>query len=297
MTLGGRRFTARMALGGLLVVAIGPGVLAGQTKSESPVELVRRTVENEIKANDDSVKTEFRDHKETGRGWQTRMVIETEQGSAGMLVAIDGKPLSPQQRRAEIARLDRLASDPQELKKKQKAEKEDSERTLRMVKAFPDAFLYEHADEGGNPGRERVKLNFRPNPNYDPPSHLEQVLTGMQGYVVIDSTKYRIAEINGTLAKDVGFGWGILGHLDKGGHFLVTQAEIVPGDWEVTRLDLDFKGKVLIFKSISIKSNEVLSDFRPAPANLTFAQAVELLKKELAGIAVKSNDGDGSSER
>ncbi len=38
----------------------------------------------------------------------------------------------------------------------------------------------------------------------------------MQGYVLVDAVHYRIASIDGTLFKTVGFGWGILGHLDRG---------------------------------------------------------------------------------
>ena len=50
-------------------------------------------------------------------------------------------------------------------------------------------------------------------------------------------------------------------------------------------MDLAFTGKVLLFKSLNIRSNEIYSDFRPVAPNLTFAQAVELLKKEEAEVA------------
>jgi hypothetical protein len=36
-------------------------------------------------------------------------------------------------------------------------------------------------------------------------------------------------------------------------------------------------------KKISIHSNDTFSDFHSVPGNLTFAQGVELLKKEAAG--------------
>jgi hypothetical protein len=107
----------------------------------------------------------------------------------------------------------------------------------------------------------------------------------MQGYVLIDADQHRIAKIDGTLAKEVGFGWGILGHLDRGGHFLVEQAEVIPGDWELTHMSLSFTGKELLFKSISVKSDEVFSNFQSVPTNLTFAQGVELLKKQEAELA------------
>jgi hypothetical protein len=49
-------------------------------------------------------------------------------------------------------------------------------------------------------------------------------------------------------------------------------------------MSLDFTGRVLLFKSLKIKSNEIYSDFRPAP-DLSFAQGVELLKKQQAELA------------
>jgi hypothetical protein len=44
---------------------------------------------------------------------------------------------------------------------------------------------------------------------------------------------------------------------------------------------LSFTGKILLFKKLSIRSNDTFSDFRPVPSTLTLAQGVELLKKEL----------------
>ena len=114
---------------------------------------------------------------------------------------------------------------------------------------------------------------------------MEQVLTGLQGYILIDADQHRIAKIDGTLGKDVGFGWGILGRLDRGGHFLVQQAEVIPGRWDVTHMSVSFTGKELLFKSINISFDEAFHNFRPAPSNLSFAQGVELLKKQGAEIA------------
>ena len=258
-----------------------------------PVELVRRTVNNEINANGGNVHYMFKDFKETPNGSQTKLLVETQDATAGLLIAVNGKPLSAQQRQDEIARIDRFVQSPEELRKKRKQEKEDSEHVTRIMKALPDAFLYEPdgtepgSDGLGRPGDELVRLKFRPNPNYDPPTHTEQVLTGMTGYILIDSNHERIAKIDGTLMKEVGFGWGILGHLDKGGRFVVQQADVGDNHWEISRMDLAFTGKVLFFKSLNIKSTEVYSDFRPAPSDLTFAQGVELLKKQEAEIAQK----------
>ncbi len=265
---------------------------AGQTPSIPPAELVRTTVQNEVKASQTpSAKHMFVSVKETPRGSQTKLYCETREAMAGMAIAYDRKPLTAQQRQAEEARLDQIANDPAELAKKRQREKEDADRVRRIVRAMPDAFLFEYdgTEPGksgvGRPGDELVRLKFRPNPSYEPPSRVEQVLTGMEGTLLIDANRRRIARIDGTLFKDVGFGWGILGHLDKGGHFLVEQSDVGDGAWDMARMSLALTGKILIFKRLDFRSTETYSDFRPVPDDLTFAQGVELLKKQEATLA------------
>lgn len=270
----------------IFVFAVLLAPVTAETPSMAPIELVRLTVQNEIKASDSKAKFMFKDFKQSPHGSQTKLMVETQQGMAGIVVAENGQPLSPERKSAELARVQRFVNNPDELKKKQKQEKDDSDRVTRIMKALPDAFLYQYdgsqaGQQGeGKAGDELIRLKFRPNPNYDPPSRVEQVLTGMQGTMLIDANRHRIALIDGTLVKDVGFGWGILGHLDHGGHFLVQQGEVGDNHWEITHMRLSFTGKVLFFKSINIKSNEVYSDFHPVPSDLNFAQGVELLKRQ-----------------
>ncbi len=256
-----------------------------------PRELVRLAVANEIKNDNQSTKYMFQQRKVTASGSQTKLMVQTRDAMVGMVVANNDQPLDQEQRRAEYGRIERFLSQPDELERKHRQELESAERVNRILKAMPDAFLYEYdgSETGrpgvGKPGDRLLRLKFRPNPSYDPPTHVEQVLVGMQGVVLIDAQKQHIARIDGTLFKDVGFGWGILGHLDRGGHFQVDQVDISDDSWAIARMDLAFTGKVLLFKSINIKSTETYSDFRPVPADLTFAQGIQLLKKQQAAIA------------
>ena len=252
----------------------------------SPVELVRKTVNNELKADKESGHFMFRSRKQTSSGSQTKLFVQTRDATAAMLIAINDQPLTPQQRQGEEGRLQYLMKNPDELKRKRKQERDDDERTSRIMRALPDAFLFEYeGTEKGSPtvgaeGAELVRLKFQPNPNYDPPSRVEQVLTGMQGIVLIDAKDNRIARMDGTLFRDVGFGWGILGHLDKGGHFLVQQAKIGDDTWAITSMQLNFTGKAFFFKNIAFKHEEVFSNFRKVPSNLSFAEGVALLHKQ-----------------
>ncbi|HTZ73211.1 MAG TPA: hypothetical protein VMB47_04775, partial [Candidatus Aquilonibacter sp.] len=87
----------------------------------------------------------------------------------------------------------------------------------------------------------------------------------------------RLAEIDGHLSHRVDFGWGILGHLDRGGRFHVVQREVAPGHWEIVRLQVDMRGKALFFKSISVQQNETRSDYKLLPQDITLAQAANML--------------------
>jgi hypothetical protein len=273
---------------------IAPALFHGQERPPqiSPNELVRQMVAREVAAaNQPSQKHMFRSRKQTPKGSQTRLYVETKDAMAGMLIATNDQPLTPQQQQAETDRLNWLAGNPEQLRKKQAREKEDADRTLRIVKALPDAFRYKYAGtEAGGPdlgktGDELVRLEFTPNPTYSPPSRAEQVLEGMQGYLLIDTSAHRIARIDGTLFREVSFGWGIIGHLDKGGHFRVQQADVGEGDWEITAMNLQITGKILLFKGLSMISDEKLSDFHPVPDDLTFAKGVDILKTEQEKLA------------
>jgi hypothetical protein len=248
-------------------------------------ELVKETVAREVEAaNNPSIRHMFRSRKQTPKGSQTRLYVETNDSMAGILIAVDDQPLNPQQKQAEMDHLAWLADNPEQLRKKHAREKEDTERSLRIVRAFPEAFRFEYAgtedsEPGlGKSGEPLLRLKFTPNPGYSPPSHVEQVLQGMQGDLLIDARVKRFARVDGTLFRDVSFGWGIIGHLNKGGHFRVQQADVGDGTWEITQLSLKITGKFLMFKSISIDSDEVYSDFQRVPADLTFAKGVEMLK-------------------
>jgi len=110
-------------------------------------ELVRETVAHEVAAaNDTSVKHMFRSRRQTAKGSQTRLYVETNDSMAGMLIAINDQPLNAQQVQGELGHLDWLLNNPDQLRKKRAREKEDADRTMRIAQT-----LYEGVSLGGDP--------------------------------------------------------------------------------------------------------------------------------------------------
>ena len=243
----------------------------------NPADLVREAITNELKPGNGEHKA-FKLTSTKGTEVTVKQVIETQDGSIARILSINGKPLDAQQKAKEDARLQRLIDDPSALASKQKSQKEDDRRTRMMLKSLPDAFIYQYAGTVETPEGAAENLTFKPNPNWDPPTRETMVYRGMEGTMQINLPGKRLVKIEAKLFRDVTFGWGILGHLDQGGQFIVEQSQVLNHDWETTHMVLNFTGKALFFKTIRIQQDERSSDFRPVP-EMTAKQAIEDLNK------------------
>lgn len=253
-------------------------------------DLVRLAVQNELKPESSSQHFMYRDVKLKDNGTrETKQMISTGQGMMlGRVIAIDGKPLDAAQRQKEDQRLQRLLDDPSQLEAKKKSQAEDDQRVRKMVGALPDAFVFEYAGtEQDKSGQVKV-LRFHPNPNYDPPTRELQVYQGMDGTMKIAVPQNHIVLLHAKLFRQVNFGWGILGHLDPGGEFIIEQSEITPQHWDLTHMKLNFTGKALFFKTIDIHEDERTSDYQEVPA-LNLAEAIQKLKQAETQIASNGN--------
>ena len=261
---------------------------AQSTKSElpkNPNDLVRAVIVNELKPNPDKQFYEYKVTKKLPDHTEVKQMVDTPSGTLGRLVLINGKPLTPEQRAKENARLQRLIDDPSQMSAKRKEQQDDDRRTREMVKAMPDAFLYDYAGtQNQEPWGELEVLKFKPNPSFNPPNQETKVYRGMEGEMWIDVADMRLARIEARLFRDVAFGWGILGHLDRGGQFIVEQKPVNGGHWEASHMVLNFTGKVLMFKTLKIHQDETTTDYRPVE-KMDVVQALDFLKKQETEIA------------
>jgi hypothetical protein len=60
-------------------------------------------------------------------------------------------------------------------------------------------------------------------------------------------------------------------------------------------MKLKVTGKILLFRGLSITTDEAFSDFREVPADLTFTKAVELLKSEQEKLARGAESTTGAN--
>jgi hypothetical protein len=240
-------------------------------------DLARRVIANELKFQDDHTNWMYRLEKEQYGKKQVEEIIETKEGSLSRLLSIDDRPLTAQQQEEEDQRVQELMSSRSAKRKLQRALDAETLQGRRLFKMLPDAFVFIYMGGDGN----LAKLSFRPNPNFNPPSLEARVFHDMEGEMWVDCRQERLAAFNGQLEQDVNFGYGLLGHLDKGGHFEVRQEEVVPGHWDMTTMSLEMTGKALLFKNIGVQKRENRRDFHPVSDNLTLTEAADILNRHM----------------
>ena len=240
----------------------------------SPMQIVKNVIYNEMHPSAvNNVYWRYRLEKTSGSRQETRTVIETKSGSIDRLTAVAGQPLSGAQAANETKRILRFSHNPDEQRKAEEARRKDAEQCNTFLKMIPDAFVFEYAEQNAN----AIKLKFKPNPHFQPPSREGKVLQQMAGEMWVDARQQRLISISGQLMNEVKFGGGLLGHLEKGGRFIVKRVEIAPGDWELTDLTVNMQGKALLFKNIAVQQKEVHSNFERMPDEITMADAVNVL--------------------
>jgi len=239
---------------------------------------VRQTVSKELVANDTADQYMYRVHEETPQGSETRIMVETHDWTISRLLLKNGRPLSPIHRQREEERLRDLLANPARLAKLQTEKHSDNARARRVIRALPDAFLYQLAGtETNSAGRELPLVAFHPNPDFRPRSAESRVLQKVEGAMLIDPVAMRFVRVKATLTQDVDFGWGIFDRISRGGTFLLEQQVVWHDQWEVTSLALHYTNRRLLLITSRVDSVTKATDFRRLPDDLTLQQAFALL--------------------
>ena len=249
--------------------------------------LVRKMVLNEERAwKSPSAYFEYEEVDWSPEETSVSKEIETPDGVFGRLITVNGEPPSPKRSQKEAKQLQKFVRDPEAREALLRAERQDIERRMELLKEFPNAFRFEPdgPDTGGV-----AHLKFQPNPNYRSSSRDALALRGAEGTLWIDKSSERLVKVEGTLVRDVTLGWGVVVRLRRGGHFLWQQTEVNPGIWEPSVFSVNVKGKVLVVKNLNLQTKETHRNFKRLPGRLDTAQAVSMLLGDRAQLQASGN--------
>ncbi len=275
--LGLGRSTTRMVCmaAGMAAAACTPACLpclAAQPPEPANV-LVREVVYNEL-----------HDHQSHGfwRYWIQQLAdkdrkleeeVETADGPVTRVVRTNGMPLDPQRQHAEQAKLEKLVNSPQEQANHRQAYEEDEKHISLVMTMLPDAYIFDYAGEENG----CQHLRYRPNPAYAPRTMEARVLHAMAGELWVNARTKRMVRLDGRLADNVDFGFGLLGRLEKGGWFRMQRTQVSATEWKTERLEVHLSGHAVLFKSIGRETSEVRGGFVAVPSGINLAQGIRIL--------------------
>ena len=269
------RLAPALAFG--LAVAMFSAAPASAADAIAPVstanELLREAISREKLGLSDGYLA-WTDRVQKPRGSITKLMVNTPQGILSRVVAIDDQPLSPEERRQDDQRIDRLL-DPAKMQEKFRKQQEDREHVEHLLYALPEAFQCEYS--AAVPQDGTLHLECSPNPAFSPPNYESQLLPGMKAEIAIDREEKRITRVVGTLFKEVTFGWGFLARLKSGGRIEITQSKVAGKRWVLTHMQLRFDGHLVMVKPLHVEESKSCWNYRPVPA-MTVAQALEFLR-------------------
>ena len=264
-----------LALAGALLLCAVP-TLGAQNPSESPHDLVKDVVYNELQERRQVSLWQYRVNKRVGSQTTVEQEVETLSGPVYRVLERQGKPLDPAAQKKESERLHNLMHNSGEQARMKQEAEADEQRVRHMVSAMPDAFICSYAGEtGGN-----LRLSFKPNPAYNPANYEARVFHALSGELWIQPQQKRLLRIDAHIDNEIDFGFGFLGKIEKGGNFQINRDLIGGVRWKTTLLNVHLSGRVIFFKSINKNQDVARSAFQPVPANTTVEDAVALLEKE-----------------
>lgn len=252
-----------------------PVVLCAAIHAQSTQQIIQQAVNTELRddAQDHSHWLYYEVDRKPGVTVE-QWVAETSQGGLKCVVNRNGQKFTKEQQRSAM---DSFIHNSAALAKQRKSGQHDDQQARQMLQMLPNAFIWtKGATKDGN-----TVYQFKPNPQFNPPSWQARVFAAMAGEMTVNDQQHRIVSLKGRMIHDVKFFFGIFGVLKSGGSFDVERQELAPGIWEITQTHVHIQGHALIFKTISEQEDDAKWKFKRLPANITFEQA----EKELLAQA------------
>ena len=268
-----RRMARSIRLTLLLALACASPAVARAQQQPSPMELIRKAVEND-NANDKKAREymfveRVETKKKQGNGFKTE--VETREvfflygDQVKRLIAKDDKPLSEKDAKKEEERIAKIIekhkneseSDRRKHEEKTQKDREEERKFLDEVAQAYDFKLEEAQNVGG---RDAWVISGEPRRDFHPQSKEAKILPKIRFKAWIDKEETEWVRVEAEVIDNITFGL-FLAKLDRGAHFLLESTRINDEIWLPQHVAVAADARFL-FKHIDIMSDITYRDYR-----------------------------------
>lgn len=201
-----------------------------------------------------------------GQGSKTYRVTMIDGSPYNRLIALNGKPLSPDQeeRQEELQKqaiATRHAQSASDRKKRIAKYQQDRKRDHDMLDQLAKAFNFQLIGDRKLDGFDVYYLKATPRPGYKPPNMNTQALTGMVGRLWIDKNTFQWVKVTARVIEPVSIE-GFLAQVEPGTNFVLEQMPVGDGVWMPKHYAMHAHAKVLFFFNHSSAEEEWYSNYQ-----------------------------------
>jgi hypothetical protein len=205
-------------------------------------------------------------------------VYPTGTGTVKLVVAEAGTQVTPEKYRQELGTLEQAlvwALDPGESRQHARVDKwkKRTADRYRAVEGFRDSYqvtwLGEESDPNSPGARPLAKLLLDPKLGTPSGSIATELLAASRLTLWVQPDSGAVVRLDAELVRDLLFGGGLLGKIDKGGRVHIEQTQVAPGIWLPRLTTSDVQGRKFLSHKESDRTVEA-GDFRlvGSPAEL-----------------------------
>jgi hypothetical protein len=181
------------------------------------------------------------------------------------LVAVNGKPLSPEQEAGEKRKLDATSderkNEPQQERGKRIARYEKHRRGDQLLmEQLTKALDFNLVGEQKLGEQEVYVLKATPRPGYKPPNTQARVLTGMEGELRIDKKTFQWVKVEATVIHPVSIA-GFLAEVEPGTHFELEKMSLDDHLWLPKHFAMKSRAKIFLLFTRKSQADETYSGY------------------------------------
>ena len=232
----------------------------GLAQELSPTEIIQRSCEVNQKDWDAAADYDYFQLERDGEKSKTNHVMMLEGSRYSRLVAVDEKPLSPEDEAKEQQRYETEAAKRQRESVKEREERigqynkeRDQGRAMmgELTKALD--FTLSGKQDLGSHGVYVFKGT--PRADYHPPNKQAKALSGMQGTLWVDAVNFHWVKAEAEVVRPVWIG-GFVARVEPGTRFELEQVPVADGLWMPSHFSMAAKATIFFLFPHREKSNE-----------------------------------------
>jgi hypothetical protein len=199
------------------------------------------------------------------RTYEVMMILGSDYSR---LVAVNGKPVSPEEQASEQQKLDEVIARRRSESKEQRARRiagyeKDRKRDHLLMEQLAVAFDFKLVGEQMLGPYDVYVLQATPRPGYQPPNTETKVLTGMRGKLWIDKQTYQWVKVEAEVVRPVSI-VGFLAQVQPGTRFELEKMPVEDGIWLPKHFSMKAHAKIFFFFSHNTQDDETYFDYHKA---------------------------------